>query len=178
MKSKYQIAALIVFMLAIVGLAMFEADNNMRFPPLFEGQPAPVFKLLDTDGRQWDLSAMRGKVVMINFWATWCPTCKQEMPSIHNLNVMSGNAENFEILTILYQDSSRKAVKYFSENGFAMPILLDPTGVTAAKFGLTGVPETFIIDKKGIVRIKQIGPREFDQPDVINALNQMMAEGI
>lgn len=176
MKSKYQIIALVVFMLAIVGLAMFEAGNNVRFPPVEVDKPAPLFRLADTDGKVWDLSAMKGKVVLINFWATWCPSCTQEMASINNLNIMSSDAEDFQILTVLYQDSPEKAATYFDERGFAMPIVLDPSGVAAAMYGLTGVPETFIMDKKGILRLKQIGPREFDQPDVIEFLNQLMEE--
>ncbi|MFC1549616.1 TlpA family protein disulfide reductase [Nitrospirota bacterium] len=138
--------------------------------------PAPAFDLVDTGGKSWRLSGLKGKVVLINFWATWCPSCVQEMPSIHNLNVLASGADNFQILTVLFQDSPEKAREYFMEEGFAMPILSDRDGIAARKYGLTGVPETFIIDKKGILRSKYIGPRNFDTPDMVQFLNRLLEE--
>jgi peroxiredoxin len=144
--------------------------------PLSVNMPAPDFKLPDTSGKTWSLSGLKGKVILMNFWATWCPSCVEEMPSIHNLNVLASGADGFQILTVLYQDSPEGAGRYFREEGYGMPVLIDKGGLAARKYGLTGVPETFIIDRKGILRHKQIGPRKFDSSDMVQFLNNLLEE--
>lgn len=180
MAKKYQALALALFIAGIVALTFMEGGDKRTVKggmPLQEGAPAPVFELKDTSGKIWRLADLRGKVVLVNFWATWCPSCKAEMPSINNLNVIASGVENFQILTILYQDKAEIAEAYFKENGYAMPILMDnPRGDTAYMYGLTGVPETFVIDKKGVLRFKQIGPRHFDEPDILQFLNSLIEE--
>ena len=162
--------------IAIFTLSGCDTSDRRAGAPLVLNAPAPAFELVDTSGRTWRLSDLRGKVVFVNFWATWCPSCTAEMPSINNLNILSASADGFQILTVLYQDSPEKAALYFNEQGYAMPILIDKSGKAASMFGLTGVPESFIIDKKGILRFKQIGPRHFDTPDIIQFLNELLEE--
>lgn len=177
MKNKAQAIALVLFIAAIAALAFMESGKKTDGGrPLDVGRPAPVFNLSDTSGRIWNLEALRGKVVFVNFWATWCPGCKEEMPSINNLYVLASGSDKFQILTVLYQDSPDSAKKYFDKNGFAMPVLVDKGGVTAYMYGLTGVPETYIIDKKGVLRHKQIGPRDFDTPDMIEFITKLVEE--
>lgn len=144
--------------------------------PIMVNDSVPAFQLTDTGGRKWNLSNLKGNVVLINFWATWCPSCVEEMPSIHNLNVLASGADGFQILTILYQDSPEKATAYFKNEGFAMPILIDRDSKAAAMYGLEGIPATFIIDKKGILREKYLGPRKFDSSDIVKLLNDLLEE--
>jgi thiol-disulfide isomerase/thioredoxin len=123
-----------------------------------------------------ELSDMRGSVVFVNFWATWCESCVDEMPSIEALfGQMSGN-KKFRLVTILFRDDESRALSYMKGNGYNFPVFLNPDGSAAKKFGITGVPETFIIDKKGILRDKVIGPAEWDSPGVVKALGNLINE--
>jgi peroxiredoxin len=167
---------LIVFLVVLSLLAGCKDSGSRGKQPLVVDGPAPAFELVDTGGRDWKLSELRGKVVLVNFWATWCSTCVEEMPSIHNLNVLASGADGFQILTVLYQDSPEKAIEHFRREGYAMPILIDKRGSASSMYGLTGVPETFIIDKKGILRSKYIGPRRFDSTDMVQLLNGLLEE--
>ena len=176
---RYRTAAFFCLILCLLFLSLIAGckDSGTKgWQPLVVNGPAPAFELLDTHGKVWRLSELKGKVVLLNFWATWCPSCVEEMPSIHNLNVLASSADNFQILTVLFQDSPERATEYFKKEGFAMPILIDKGGSAATMYGLTGVPETFIIDKKGILRHKQIGPRKFDTTDVVQFLNNLLED--
>jgi len=179
LNSTYRMIAPFLTISALIALFLISGcDKSAKRDgaPLMVNAPAPEFELLDTGGKAWNLEELRGKVVFVNFWATWCPSCVAEMPSINNLNVLSSGADGFQILTVLYQDSPENAAAYFLEQGFGMPILVDKGGKAARMYGLTGVPETFVIDKKGMLRFKQLGPRHFDSPDIIQYLNELLAE--
>lgn len=137
------------------------------------GKPAPDFNLKDTQGRFWTLSELRGKVVFINFWATWCPPCREEMPSMENLNrQLSGKA--FQMLTVLNNDDPELADKFVSKVGGTFPVLVDADGRLAAAYGLTGVPETFIVDVDGVLREKFLGPRPWDSQGALDMLGKYL----
>lgn len=119
---------------------------------------------------------MKGSVVFINFWASWCKTCKDEMPSIEKLyKYFSGNPK-FKLVTILYKDDGDRAFRYMNENGYTFQLYLDPKRSAAQQFRITGVPETFIFDKKGILTKKVIGPLEWDSPNVIEMFSRLINE--
>lgn len=179
MNNRYRTIASFLSIATLIALTLIAGcDKSAKRDgyPLMVNAPAPEFEIPDTGGKEWSLEDLRGKVVFINFWATWCPSCVAEMPSINNLNILSSGADGFQILTVLYQDSPENAAKYFLEQGFGMPILVDKEGKVARMYGLTGIPETFIVDKKGVLRYRQIGPRHFDSPDIIQYLNELLAE--
>ncbi len=128
------------------------------------GKPSPGFSLTDTKGKIWTLSELKGQVVFVNFWATWCPPCRQELPSMQNLHQeLSGNG--FQMLTILMNDDPNSAVLMAKGNDFTFPILIDHDGSVSASYGITGVPETFIIDATGTLQKKVIGPRQWDSAE-------------
>jgi peroxiredoxin len=143
---------------------------------LREGMPAPGVKLADLNGKNWDLSQLRGSVVIVNFWATWCPPCKEEMPSLNKLYEKYRPGGNLEILAILFKDAPESARTYVKKGGFDFPILIDPSDFTAGTYGLTGVPETYIIDKKGILRKIFIGPVEFDTQSSYAFIEKLLSE--
>ncbi len=120
------------------------------------GKPAPDFVLKDTKGKTWRLSELRGKVVFVNFWATWCPPCRAEMPSMQELS-QSLAPDSFQMLAILSNDQAEMAEKFAGGIGFTAPILLDPENLASKAYGITGVPETYIVDKQGILREAIIG---------------------
>jgi peroxiredoxin len=132
---------------------------------LREGDPAPLFSLNDINGKIWSLEELKGKVVLVNFWATWCPSCKEEKMSLQKLSNMTRDKSNFVILTILFNDATRRAFQFMKKNNLNLTLLLDSKQEVSKIYGVTGVPETYIIDKKGVLRRKIIGPTRFDTPD-------------
>jgi peroxiredoxin len=135
--------------------------------------PAPDFELRDANGKLWRLSDLKGKVVFINFWATWCPTCKAEMPYKERLyEKMQGKP--FQMLGILFQDDPRNLFPYFRKYRVSPPTLISLDNRVARLYGVTGVPETFIIDKEGIVREKIVGPRVWDSPENIALIEKWL----
>lgn len=143
---------------------------------LEEGNMAPVISLKDTGGNSWSLSAQRGSVVLINFWATWCYTCKEEMPSLNALLLKTMNEPDLRIVTVLYRDDPKAALKYMQENGFGLPVLTDPDMSAATSYGITGVPETYVVDKRGVLRKKIIGPTRFDSPEALAYIKGLLSE--
>jgi cytochrome c biogenesis protein CcmG/thiol:disulfide interchange protein DsbE len=140
------------------------------------GSEAPDLQLIDISGKRLKLSDMKGSVVFINFWATWCGSCIEEMPSIERLSrFLSGNLQ-FRIVTILYKDDLNRAISYMKQNGYTFPVYLNPDESAARSFAITGVPETFILDKKGILREKVIGPAPWDAPDYVQAFQNLINE--
>lgn len=125
------------------------------------GKPAPAFEYTDDEGKVWRLTDLRGKVVFINFWATWCTTCETEMPSKEALfTKMKGKP--FQMLGMLFRDDPENLVPYKKTHKISFPTLISPDNDSAKKYGITGVPETFIVDKEGIVREKIVGPRAWE----------------
>ena len=118
---------------------------------VMEGRPAPLFELRDLEGKTWSLEALRGKVVVLNFWSTWCQPCKREHPEL----LASARAyPEVVFLGVVYQDSVGKVRGYLKQKGTAYPHLEDPDSRMAIDYGVAGVPETYFIDKKGIIRKK------------------------
>ncbi len=139
------------------------------------GLEAPAFELKDSDGKVWRLSDLRGKVVLLNIWASWCGTCKEELPSIQNLINLEKGDSRLVFISVLYNDSPERALAYLKANGFAFPILIDTANV-AGLYGITGVPETFIIDKNGTLKQHVVGPLQWDSPDVRATLTRLENE--
>lgn len=127
------------------------------------GKPAPDFSLRDRSGKTWTLSELKGQVVFVNFWATWCPPCREEMPSMQELYT-SMPPGRFKMLAILYKDEPASADELVAQSGYTFPVLLDPNNETGRAYGLTGVPETYIVDREGVLREKYIGPVRWDSP--------------
>ena len=141
------------------------------------GSEAVDFDLRGVDNATMKLSDMRGSVVLVNFWATWCVSCIEEMPSLGRLaQILSGNP-HFKIVTILYRDDLDRAFQYLKQNGYTFPVYTNPDETAPRLFGITGVPETFIIDKKGVLRDKVIGPADWDSPQAVSSLQALISEG-
>ncbi len=142
--------------------------------PAQEGNPAPLFTLKDMSGRDVNLADLKGKVVLLNFWATWCPPCREEIPSMMRLNLaMAGKP--FQMLAVSINEGGQAEVSdFFRQSGANLPALFDPTQAVAKRYGLTGVPETFVIDKKGVIVKKVVGGLNWDDPAVIQFFNDAM----
>ena len=123
------------------------------------------------------LSALKGNLVLVHFWATWCPPCREELPALAKLNAqMAGKP--FRLLAISIDKDGNQAVqKLFGQLGLTLPVLLDPTSEVARQYGITGVPETFIVSPAGVIIKKIVGPMEWTSPEVIAYLTDAMKTG-
>ncbi len=160
-------AIVIVGLVIIAAVALIRLPEEKRYDEIASvGSAAPDFELYDADGKLWKLSDQRGKVIFINFWATWCTVCKSELPLKESLyEKMQGKP--FQMFGILYRDNPRSLKPYFQKYKVSFPTLINNDDAVSRAFGITGVPETFIIDKEGIVREKVVGPGEWDDPEII-----------
>ncbi len=132
-------------------------------------KPAPDFTLVDTKGKTWNLAELRGQVVFLNFWATWCPPCREEMPSMQTVHASMPN-DKFTMLAVLNNDDPTLAIAMAAKIGATFPILVDPENKVAQAYGLTGLPETHIIDKQGVIRKKFIGAVQWDSAESLQML--------
>jgi peroxiredoxin len=138
-------------------------------------RPAPDFALPDMDGEVHRLADYRGKVLLINFWATWCPPCRREMPSMQRLYRLLGE-EGFAVLAIDEFESEDEVFGFVGQLEVEpeFPILLDATSETAQAYGVRGLPSSFVLDREGRIVYRVIGGREFDHPRIVEAIRALM----
>jgi peroxiredoxin len=149
--------------------------QSSKYEPLTVGMAAPDFSLPDIEGKTVRLSDYRGKVVFVNFWATWCKPCKEEMPSMEIL-WENFKSEDFVMLAIsMDRVTTKKDIPPFIESmKLTFPILTDSWGQTDKRYKLMGVPETYIIDQNGVLREKVIGPRDWTLKDSVATVVQLL----
>jgi len=151
--------------------SFYHQTGNLQ---LAKGLPAPNFTLPHLDGRMVSLTDYRGKVVLLNIWATWCPPCVEEMPSMEKL-YQALNNEDFEILAVSIDASGAQDVlPFMKKHRLSFPALTDPKGAIKGLYQTTGVPESFIIDKDGVIVEKIIGPRDWAIPDAIRFFRNLI----
>jgi cytochrome c biogenesis protein CcmG, thiol:disulfide interchange protein DsbE len=142
-----------------------------------EGFLAPGFSLQDLNGKQVSLANYKGKVILLNFWATWCPPCKREIPSLKGLYQLRKD-KAFEILAVSVDRASiSKVASFVADNQMIFPVLVDPQGeVGNGKYWVRAIPTSFLLDKKGVIRWKVAGAKEWDGAEVLNRIDQLLAE--
>ena len=155
-------------------LALFIAACG-ESPVATVGKPAPNFDTLDMKGNVWSLSKHKGHVVFVNFWATWCAPCREEMPSMQRLYTKLPK-DKFTMIALYNKDKPAVVKNFVTKLGITLPILDDQQNIIGQKYGLTGLPETFIVDKQGIIREKFIGPAEWDSPEYVDLLTKYINE--
>lgn len=171
----------ILYLFAVIALVSVTACNRKesvspgKQAVPAENQPAPEIVVNGMNGSPLKLSDLKGKVVLLNFWATWCPPCREEIPSMIKLNkIMAG--KQFQMVAVSIDEGGRPSIEsFFQTTGFSdLPAYTDPDSRAAKAYGITGVPETFIINKNGIIVKKVIGPLAWDSPDVTAFLEGLL----
>jgi len=156
----------LVGLLAMVGCSA--ADYVER------GSVAPAFTLERLDGTPVSLSDLRGHVVLINFWATWCEPCRQEMPAMERL-YEAHRDEGFELLAISVGEEAEPVRAFRDEVGMTFPVLLDPDRVASQAYQTYRFPESFLVDAQGVVVERYIGPKTWDHEAYKERIGRLIA---
>ena len=151
------------------------SHTTSEYEPFGAGDMAVDFTLKDLNGNDVSLSRLRGKVVFLNIWATWCAPCLEEMPSMETLYDEFKDHSDFVILAVSQDEKGRDVVlPYVSKNGYRFLILLDPDNKLTQEYELSGVPETFIIDRQGRIVAHHMGAFDWSREDVKSALRDLL----
>jgi len=180
-KPRLQLLFLVILITAAAAIFILlrNKDNfSTRGGPagISVNHPLPDFSLPLLDGKMTRLSDYSGKVVLVNIWATWCPPCLTEMPSMEKL-YQQLKGKDFQILAVSIDASGNEAVGPFVKNHkVSFPVLIDPKGIITKIYRTTGVPESFIINKQGILVKKIIGPIDWIAPSVLTFFQELIQE--
>jgi len=120
------------------------------------GDAAPGFNLKDVNGNEVTLNSLKGKVVFLTFWATWCPSCKEELPDLNTLQ-RKYSAKEFTVLSICIESSDSIVANYLKKHPVIFPVLVDKEGAAAESYRFSGLPASFLIGKDGLIRYKHSG---------------------
>jgi thiol-disulfide isomerase/thioredoxin len=129
----------------------------------------------DLDGKSVDLKAMQGRVLVVNFWATWCEPCRDEMPSLQRLrDKLAGKP--FEVITVNFGESAEKIAQFLGKEKVTLPVLLDTQKETAKGWGVGGLPMTFLVDARGRVRYSVFGERDWSEGPSLALVEKLVGE--
>ena len=168
------LGALLLFLLQPLA-ASAEEGLGHSLNPLPEPLEAPELTLQDMDENAVSLSDFRGKVVLINFWATWCPPCRKEMPSMERV-YRNLKDKGFVVLAVNQWEDPDHVFAYTGQLSVdpTFPILFDRDSKIAEAYQVRGLPTSYLIDPAGMIRYRAIGGREFDHPEVEALILELM----
>ena len=146
-------ALAIVLMLS----AACAAESNTESTPSTTPKPPIDLSLKDLEGNSVNLSDLRGKVVLVNYWASWCSPCREEMPILDEF-YRSHQSLDFTLITINVSESAADAADYVTENGYSFPVWSDPPGDTMIELGINGLPASILLDEAGRIQKVWLGP--------------------
>ncbi len=172
-----------VLLLALSGSAFLaaapqppRAAEEPEIRELATRYPAEGFYLKDLDGELHRLKDFRGKVVLLNFWATWCPPCREEMPSMQELHEDYRDQGLAVVAVSVDQDSPGVVKEYVEELGLTFRILHDRDNRVSGRYRVPGVPASYLIDRKGRVAYKVLGSIDWTRPSALRAVEGLLAE--
>lgn len=175
---------LLVLVIGLVTAGWADRDPGAGLA-LDDAEPAPALDLPRIDGDTVKLAALRGRPVVVNIWATWCPPCVREMPALQRVYERYRD-EGLEVLAVAVDDlpGARKAdgrivgpvSRFVEEYGLTFTVAVDPTGTTERRFGTEYLPTTVLIDREGRIRAREIGARAWDEEPFIDMIKALMEE--
>ena len=175
MKRLHAVAAALVLLAPV----LFGADVSAKalraagLQSVREGTRYIDFELSDLRGNSRKLSDFQGKLIILNFWATWCPPCRAEMPSMERL-YRKLKAEGLEIVAIDLREGANLVEPFVKEYSLTFPVLLDRDGRVGAKYGVRSIPTTYVIGRDGTVIAGRIGGQEWDGTEVETLLRALL----
>lgn len=168
MLKRPSILLLVAITLMMPLLARAAEENLLRkfnFIPETGVVPAPDFETVDAEGREVRLDSYRGKVIVLNFWATWCPPCRLEMPSMEKL-YREFKDQGLEVVAVNFMESPEPVLDFVKEQGFTYPILMDRVSRIAESYGVRRLPETLLIGRQGNLLGRSTGYKDWYKQDV------------
>lgn len=158
----------------MLGFAAAARAHQLR--PWMATRPAPQLSLTDLDGKTWDLSALQGRAVLLNFWATWCEPCREEMPSLQALATRH-RADPMIVLTINYQESEPGIRRFLEGVPLGLPILLDRDGSATKAWTPRVFPTTVMIDRSGQPRHQIVGAVDWNGDEARRWVHDLLTSG-
>jgi peroxiredoxin len=187
MRSKFKtLIAYLVFVAvaAVLSVLFFQglqqsksiaAGACLALKPVPQKGQAPAFELPGLDGKKLSLASLRGKVVLLHFWATWCPPCLEELPSLYRMQDALKGEAGFELVTVSVDDKAKIVKDFFAKHRVpALPVVVDPAKKVAKSYGSTKFPETYLIGKDGRLRYRFINKRDWASPAALTCLRTQL----
>ncbi len=165
----------LLFLIGLLLVFMLQKRPGSDMVSIEEGKSAPDFMVKGLQGNDVRLSDYRGRLVFLNFWATWCPPCREEMPSIEDL-YRSMQGRPFQILAVSIDDDPSQVVGFRQFAGYTFPMFMDKEQKAATIYRTTGVPETYLIGPDGTLLYKIIGPRDWTDPKITKVFDQILSK--
>lgn len=161
----------------LIAASIIVVTSRAHSAPFASGQPAPAVDLprLPTDGTRISLASLRGKVVYLDFWASWCGPCRLSLPEMNTLR-QELVAQGFEVLAVNVDEVEEDALLFLEEIPVSYPVIWDPTGNTSQIFGILGMPTAFLIDRSGMVREVHQGFRKGDTDKIRTQVLRLLKE--
>ena len=149
----------------------YKVISNLE--PMKENALTPEFSLLDPQGKKVSLKDFRGKIVFLNFWASWCVPCREEMPAMERL-YQEFKDKNFVVFAVSVKDRKQDAIDFAKELKLTYPLALDPEGQVGVLYGAWGLPTTYLIGPKGEGLARAWGPAEWYSPAARNLIKELL----
>ena len=172
-RNLLRIASLLISCLLVAGARAESPQKTESLPPVTKPFPAPDFELPGEDGRTYRLSTYRGSVVVLNFWATWCPPCRYEMPSMERARQKIAG-EKIVILAVNVGEDEDTVFAFLARYPVQFPLLLDRQATVVKQYPVVGLPTTYVIDPRGKVTHRAVGSREWDDPELLGQLRALL----
>lgn len=147
---------LLLAFLGLLAVGLLRPRSGNAAGTALAGQPAPNFTLQTLDGGRVSLAQFRGRPVLVNFWASWCEPCRDEAPLLRQAAVEHAE-KGLVVLGVVYQDTPQNARKFRDEFALGFPVLLDEPGAISVQYGLSGLPDTYFIDREGRIAARHPG---------------------
>lgn len=178
--SSFRITALFLLFMALT-LGSCKGSGNAGQGP---GQIAPEITGIGLNGKPASLSDYSGKVILLNFWATWCGPCVEELPALERVYEKLKDS-GFVVIGVAIDDTESDVIEYRDQYKLTFPLIIDHSGLAKRSYGIQGVPETFVLDSKRSFMMvtdpqdftpitRFVGPREWDSPQVVKILTELL----
>lgn len=168
--NRFIVISLLLLCFTQAGLAAEAVKQTL--PSVETPFAAPDFTLEGEGGKTYRLADFRGQVVLVNFWATWCPPCRREMPSMQRM-WQKVKGKGVQVLAINVGEDADTIFEFLGSYPVSFPLLMDRDGSVVKQFPVTGLPTTYIVDPRGKVVYRAVGSREWDDPKLYGQLLQL-----
>ncbi|MCI0437136.1 MAG: TlpA family protein disulfide reductase [Gemmatimonadetes bacterium] len=178
--SRVRAGIRVAAVIAAAGLALFALRGQGGYGPVDTGARVPSYGAPSLDGDTVTLESLRGRVVLLNVWATWCKPCVREMPALQRLHEalddegLSVVAVSVDNAALMLGDTQGDVRAFIDQHGITFTVLLDPGSRIESTFRVTGLPMTFVIDREGVLRDRILGPREWDTPESLSGMRELL----